>query len=219
MAILKPGWLETALSWLNWDIFAWKVYIGDAIESAIDWVLTWINVQFDLVDKAQKEAEAARDLVIQTEKLVRHDFEFQDQQIRTEVDSLDAELRSVIEDETLTLEQKILKAGQVFANWITAVFGSFVREVNRFLAWLQGRTDYIEGQVNAVAGWWGTFKSQILPDLPTKAQVEELIEKDLAATREEVNRHTNIFALSWDFFTDPVKFAYTIFDEVMRRFW
>ena len=43
MALTKPGWLRSLLNKLNWDIFTWKVYVGDAIEDGIDWVIDWLN--------------------------------------------------------------------------------------------------------------------------------------------------------------------------------
>jgi len=43
MAISKPSWLRNWLNRLNWDVLTWRIYVGDAIEAAIDWALIWIN--------------------------------------------------------------------------------------------------------------------------------------------------------------------------------
>lgn len=56
MAITKPSWLRTWLSRLNWDVFTWKVYIGDAIEEAIDWLLGWVNWGIDQANRAYNQA-------------------------------------------------------------------------------------------------------------------------------------------------------------------
>ena len=52
MAVTKPSWLKSFLNKLNWDIFTWKVYVGDAIESAIDWVIDGLNWVTERVTEA-----------------------------------------------------------------------------------------------------------------------------------------------------------------------
>ncbi|GAI79073.1 unnamed protein product, partial [marine sediment metagenome] len=68
MAISKPSWLRTWLDRLNWDIFTWKVYVGDAVERALDWALDWINWAIARGEAAWSRAGVAIDKAIELAK-------------------------------------------------------------------------------------------------------------------------------------------------------
>ncbi len=61
MAISKPSWLRSWLSNLNWEILTWRVYVGDAIEDAIDWAVDWINWAIYQAESAYAWARSAWD--------------------------------------------------------------------------------------------------------------------------------------------------------------
>lgn len=46
----KPEWLRLWLQNLNWDVFSFHIYVGDAVEEAIDWVLGWLNAFLEWAD-------------------------------------------------------------------------------------------------------------------------------------------------------------------------
>ncbi len=54
-----PGWLRDWLNGLNWDILGWEVYVGAAILSGIDWLLSFINLSYDWAQTAFNWAQSA----------------------------------------------------------------------------------------------------------------------------------------------------------------
>lgn len=68
MAISKPSWLRTWLDRLNWDIFTWRIYVGDAVEGALDWALEWINNAVTWANNAWVRAGVAWDKALEVGK-------------------------------------------------------------------------------------------------------------------------------------------------------
>lgn len=54
-----PYWLRSILQSLNWDIFTWRVYVGDAILDALEWIISWLNYGIDLAGEAYQLASQA----------------------------------------------------------------------------------------------------------------------------------------------------------------
>ena len=197
MAISKPTWLRNWLSKLNWDIFTWKLYIGDAIENGIDWVITWINLQVEMVDRAQSAADLAYDKALEVDTSLRKDIALDLSEVYQELDKLESELSE---------------------QW-KGVFEAFEKAVNKFISDLDARTDYLEYIVAELSKWWDNFRFNILPLLPTKQEVEDVLKAETDPIKKEVEKHGNIFTWAWDLLTDPMKFLYDRAEEFFERFW
>lgn len=197
MAIEKPGWLKWVLEKANIDFGIWHWRPGDAIEGAIDWVITWLNLQVEMVDRAQSAAELAYDKALEVDTGLRSKIDLDLSKVYQELDKIESELSE---------------------QW-KGVFEAFEKAVNDFVSDLDARTDYMEHIVSALSMWWDNFRFNILPLLPTRQEVKDVLEAETDPIKKEVEKHGNIFTWAWDLLSDPMKFLYDRAEEFFRRFW
>lgn len=219
MAISKPSWLRQALDRLNWDIFTWKIYVGDAIERAIDWALGWLNWGVELAQGAYNQAINAWDKAVEV---------FWD-------------LRSLLFTEVTKVTNKISTWWSDLGDWWAAKSRDVRDWIDAAKTTLGERIDDARDLINRVDTAWGNFRRDTLPNLldthwirsffgarvssisdwwaPKKQEIDEQIETEVAPVRDEVNRHSSWLDLVKELFTDPEKFLLDLLERMLARFW
>jgi len=135
--IYKPSWLESWLSRLNWDILTWHIYIGDAIESGIDWALGKINNILEKAEEAYNWATITWDnLWSEASKLWR------------DINSLWDSLKQQAQDLWGNITQWWNERYPIFYDWVTERWRSF--------------TDWVIDVKNTALTTWNT---EIYPTL------------------------------------------------------
>lgn len=204
MAVTKPSWLKSWLSRLNWDIFTWKLYVGDAIEDSIDWALEWINWGIDQATKANSQAWYAYWYAYDVYKDLRNI-------IADEVDDLwDRGFNwwSELGDWWSDKRQDVL-------DWIDDAKDyalDRIDDVNRVLmlledAWESFRRDTLPGlldtswlqdffgrQVDNIGEWWAAKRQEI----------DDIIEATTKPVRDELNKHLDTLTSAKQLFADPL---------------
>jgi len=197
VAIVKPTWLRSWLSKLNWTVLTWQINVGDAIESGIDWAIDQINNTLEWASLAYNWAIAAWDRI-------------------TEVWS---NILTTIAKEIRPLWNTV----NVWWNRLNEWWSSASQAV---LGWIDLAKDYAldlfhqtTTSINNVIAWLDTFKSLILPTLPNRREVSDNIEANVKPIRDKVNEHTTWLDLMRDFFTDPQQFIFDLLIKAIERFW
>ena len=113
MAIYKPSWLRDALNLLNWDIFTWHVYVGDAIENGIDWVIEGINWVIYQGEQAWNRAVAAWDKAVEVGINAWNNLQFEASKLWAKIDTWLSDLETWWGGKT-TLIQGWINAAQSF---------------------------------------------------------------------------------------------------------
>lgn len=218
MAIYKPSWLRRWLDRLNWDIFVWHVYVGDAIEGAIDWVLDKVNAVLDLTYRAYdraldawyKAVELARDL----RSLVNREVQDILDNLSTWSDRLNewwATKRywvlGVIDagiDKLKSYTNSILS----IVNKLEAAWDNFRRDTLPGLFTVERWTSFWGGKVDTASDWWAARRQQM----------SDMIEAGLAPVRSEVNKHSGQLDLIKDLIRDPEKWVLDRIESAIARF-
>ncbi len=218
MEISKPSWLRNWLNKLNWDIFVWKVYVGDAIEGAIDWVIDKVNLVLGRAEAAYNKAleawDYARELANSLGETINR--EVQDILARSSTwwDQL-AEWwqakRSLIQDLIDAgmdkLRPAIDQVRSLLAK-IDAAWDSFRRDTLPSLLSMDYWTAFWGGRVATISDWWAARRQQI----------DDAREAALKPVRDEVNKHSTKLDLIKDLFTDPEKWLLDRIESMIARF-
>jgi hypothetical protein len=219
MAITKPSWLRQLLGRLNWDIFTWKVYVGDAIEQGIDWALGWINWGIDQAGRAFNKAVAAFDYAV----------------------DLGRNTLAVIYREVDRIQSSISTWWSDLSEWWGAKLQDIKDRIQAARDWLQDRIDEAQQTVNKMLTAWDGFRTGILPGLlnttwirdffgrgvstiadwwaPRHREISEEIDAEVTPVRDEVNKHTTWLDLVKELFTDPEKWLLDMIERTLARFW
>jgi len=219
MALQKPSWLETVLSWLNWDILAWKVYVGDAIENAIDWVISWINLALDWAVEALNNIAAWWDRLLDWWSSWWSVISSWFTEIWNSIAAWWDQLGDWWDTRVTIVQGWIGAAGDVlrdmvqnvrsYVDGLWAQWDNFRLSVLPRLLDFSWVTSFFGGAFGTISDWWS----------PKQQGIRDELEAEVKPVRDEVNKHTSIFTLFNLFFTDPVKFLYVIIDDLIERFW
>jgi len=197
MAVYKPSWLRTWLNKLNWDILTWHIYVGDAIETGIDWTVDFINTALEWADAAYNWALAAWDKALETGR-----------------------------DLLTTINRQLQPLWDAIDAWRDRLSEWWFSTKDSVLAWINDARDYASDlfrqastAIEGVAAWLDTFKRLTLPTLPNRKEVNDNIEAIIDPVRQEVNKHSSWLDLAKDFFTDPQQFLFDILQKMLERFW
>lgn len=219
MAIYKPSWLRNLLDKLNWDIFTWKVYVGDAIERGIDWALAWIDWGIEQAAAAYSYADSAFREAVDT-------FRILSARLNTEV--------SRIYDKISTWWGDLGEWWSTKVTWIRDLvaaaedfWAARIRDVTRTLQGLDAAWDnfrrytlpslldtswiraFFGRGIASISEWWASRRQEI----------NERIDTEVTPVRDEVNKHTSWLDLVKELFTDPEKFLYDLAIRMIERFW
>lgn len=219
MAISKPSWLRVLLNKLNWDIFTWKVYIGDAIERGIDWALGWVNWGVDLAQAAYNKALEARDKALEVYRELLTIVNKSINEVFDKVSTWWSELgewwsakRQDIKDwiddaKRITLSQ--IDAVRITLRQIDTAWDNFRTVTLPKLLDTGWITSFFGARVSSITDWWR----------PEKQKITDEIETEVQPVRDEVNKHTSWLDLIKELFTDPEKWLMNMIERMLARFW
>lgn len=234
MAVSKPGWLRSWLSKLNWDIFTWRIYVGDAIEDAIDWSLGWVNWGIDQATLAYNKAVAAA----------------------SRANEVWRELTAVINRGLTDLGDKIDTWWDELGDWFETKRPTIEKWISVFTTPLSTLIDMAQGTIDKVSIAWDTFRTQTLPKLldtqwitdffgkgvqtigdwwtPRKKEIDEQIDTEVGPVRKDVNKQASWWETITGLITNPLEtiigwllkigkthqeLMLKLFDKVMDALW
>lgn len=191
MALIKPDWLESWLNNLNWDILGWQIYVGDAIESAIDFVLTWIN----------NIAEWAASVVAWLDEL------------RQEI--IDGFNVFVVWLNELwnTFTNIVETWWDSLAEWWSARIEDVKDLIAVAVQWVNDRIDDVKTVLDSIAVWWENFTTVILPELASKFDITAAFDDFMLKWQDLFNTFEEFKQGIWDFFTDPLEWLWIQFTD------
>ena len=191
MALTKPSWLRTALSYLNWDIFAWHVYVGDAVESAIDWVVEWLNEAITWALEAWNKAQAAWDKAVEVGKALWSDFLREISQVWDIIQTWWSDLGDW---------------------WSTKV--TWIRDlIDAAQDWLRSLIDDIRSGLDQLGVWWDNFTRDILPSLATRFDITQAISAFMEQWKDLFEGWEAFKNSIVDFFSDPLEWLWDRFTD------
>lgn len=226
MAISKPSWLRRWLDRLNWDIFVWHIYVGDAIEGAIDWVLDKVNLALDLAsvayDRALSAWSKAVELAGDLRSLVYREVQDILDELSTWSDQLNewwATKRSWLHDlidaavyELKSYTNSIL----LVVNKLEAAWDSFRTETLPGLFTIDRWTAFWGGKIDNISDWWAARRQQ----------VSDMIDVAVEPVRSEVNKYIDTLDKVKQFLTDPLswkdrfaEWVLSMLENILARLW
>lgn len=190
MYLRKPTWLRNILNHLNWDILWFKVHIGDAIETSIDWVIDWLNITYGKAEEANHTATQARYLSVELTKQAREEFSASIKEARNNIVRLEEDMRE--------LAAQSAEERRALAKHFGVALANLDAEIAR-------RAEE--------ARLWAAGLAQELADR------EQAAEAMMTRLREVEKEQLSLWDMIKLFFTDPAAFIYHLFDEIIERFW
>lgn len=191
MALIKPDWLESWLNNLNWDILGWQIYVGDAIESAIDFVLTWIN----------NIAEWAASVVAWLDEL------------RQEIIDGFNVFVEWLNELWNTLTNIVETWWDSLAEWWSARIEDVKDLIAVAVQWVNERIDDVKTVLDSIAEWWENFTTVILPELASKFDITAAFDDFMLKWQDLFNTFEEFKQGIWDFFTDPLEWLWIQFTD------
>lgn len=189
MALIKPSWLESWLNNLNWDILGWHVYVGDAIESAIDFVLTWIN----------NIAEWAASVVAWLDEL---------RQEIVDGFNIFVEWLNELWDNFTNIVETWWDS---LAEWWSARVQDIKDWIDIAVQWVNDRIDDVKAVLDGIVVWWENFTTVILPELASKFDITAAFDEFMLQWQDLFNTFEEFKQGIWAFFTDPLEWLWTQF--------
>lgn len=218
MAVSKPSWLRSWLSKLNWDIFTWRVYIGDAIEGAIDWLLMVTNNALDFATLAFNKALDAWNKAVELGK-----------ELTTIVNKFRSEVFDRINvwwDELgewwETKKQWVKKLLLASSDFLRGLINNLERGLASLtVAWDNFRKDTLPRllDISWFTAWWGR-RAASFGDWWNAARdhIFNRLETEVKPVRDEVNKHSSWLDLIKELFTDPLGFVLGLLLKVGRTY-
>lgn len=197
MAVSKPSWLSRALDLLNWDIFTWKVYIGDAIERAIDWALGWVNWGIDQAKLAYNKAVDAWNKAVDFARI----------------------LTATIYREAGYLWNRVNQWASDLAEWWEGKKTTVLGWIDATKSWAKERIDDARAIINRLDIAWDNFRRDTLPRLASKLDVRDLIVAAFAPWASLFNMLETFKTDIAKFFGDPEKWLLDRIESMLARFW
>lgn len=190
----KPSWLRSAFSHLNWDIFTWHIYVGDFLESGVDWVVDRVNDFLGFLEVCWNFIQVIWGRVIEFVGSVATGFNILIQQIWNWLGSVPG---------------RIADAVSAVKSWALGAIDTVKGWVNQGIAWVQQ-------QVNRLSAWWSEFKSSVLPGILEKIPLVGQLVITVQAIQAIIKLWTGVMEEIILFAKDPRKWvvdkAMTIFD-------
>ena len=197
MALKKPPELVSFLNKWNFDVFTFRVYIGDVVENAIDWSLSWINAAWEWAVVAYNWAKAAWDKAISEAAAVAKSVGKDIKKIFDQIDAWGSELA----DWWRTKKDDV-------KDWI-GVARQFALD----------RIADVRTTAESVSASWSNFKRLTLPGLASNLDVTDAIKGFQRTWRDLFTFWENWRDSIVKFFEDPLQWLYDRVDEFFERFW
>jgi len=192
----KPTWLKQSIDGLNWDILTYKVYVGDAIEKAIDWVIDTMGYIAESAGNGLNELDSRITYLQQAFGEILHTHTTAIYNLTNRLDTLEQGAGTWLEAGRDTIE-----------GWIS----SRLDPIKRLALALNDRVqvmsqDILDLRDEARAPWWS----------PTR--VLGAIAEALSPFKKLEEDRKNLFEWLWLFFLDPPLFLYEMTTEIIVRF-
>lgn len=191
MSIEKPEWLRSWLSNLNWDILTWQVYVGDAVENGIDWLLQWVD---QAITWGHELYAAVVDLIEELKEIFDAIFKLIFEEAQKLWDSITSWWYDL---------------GEWWATKVTEVKGW----IDVATDWLSERVDWIESQLDKLSIAWDNFWEVTLPQLASHLDIT----KALNAFRLEwvglFNFWQEFAGQLVEFINDPIEWLWAKFTD------
>jgi phage-related protein len=187
----KPAWLVNALSYLNWDIFGWQIYVGDSVENAIDWVLDGINT---IITWAQQIGAWLDEL-------------------RQEILDFFSEIPKWINEVWQRLLNFIDSVGDIIATWWMATWQMVQDWVNTVVDTVKDGLKLVADAAEWLRGQWDTFFTSILPTLASRFDVYEIVSAILSSFLPLFTLIENLRNELVEFFTNPLEYIWQRFTD------
>lgn len=191
MSLNKPGWLESWLSHLNWDILNWHIYVGDAIESAIDWVLDWID---DLATWAAQIAAWWEDF-------------------RQEVIDAFNAVVDFINEGIGNLGNIVSTWWDNLSEWWEGIKTTVLDWIDTAVEWVSDRIDDLAHLVDKIGIWWENFTTVVLPTLASKFDITAAFDQFMLTWRDLFEGWEAFKDSIFDFFNDPLDWLWDRFTD------
>lgn len=213
--LTKPSWLRSWLDRLNWDIFTWQVYVGDAVEGAIDWVIDGLNNALDWGTAAYNWAQAAWDRISQVSQELISRILTETSRIWDWVSTLPSylgdwwaarltEVKEWVQTLTGTVNDAISSVNKVVNN-LSTQWQLFVTSTLPSLVDISFWRSFWGGSLGSIGQWWEPQRRQLLDE----------VDISLEPTREEVRTHAGWLDMIKKLFTDPEEFVL----ELLSMIW
>lgn len=219
MTISKPSWLSSLLDRLNWDILTWKVYVGDAVESCIDWALGWINWAIYKGEQAWNKAVAAWDKAVELYWNIRHWAEGELQKLLDKWDTFWSEVEEWWEPKKQWILEKIdtvlaplkwlIDQAKIEINKLQVKWDNFWTS-----SWPQLLRDF-----NALLVKVGNFFTVTLPGLAEKLDITKAFNDFRLEWKDLFNFWSGFKDTIVAFFEDPEEWLLKRIENMLARFW
>ncbi len=195
--IEKSAEFRTWLTSWNFDIFGWKVYIGDVVETGIDWVIEWIN-------SLMGWAEAIWNYIVDLIYEVREAFQ-------TIVLDFESRFQALWDSVMLFWDRLEL--------WWADKKQDVLDLIAAGTAWVKDRIDSLSGVVDGLRSAWDWFTGTVLPGLADIWTVDNMISNALRPWADMFNWFEMFRSEVVEFFNDPWQWLYDRFEDFIERFW
>ncbi len=188
--ITKPSWLRSWLDNLNWDILVWHVYVGDAIESGIDWAIDHINDALDWGIDAWNKAVDAWNKAVEVYNL----------------------LLSRINSEVHKLLDKIDAWWDGLDDWWAGKYTTVKDWVAAKLQPIKDALVSLQRWLTQLDTWWDNFKMETLPNLIDKVTFWDNVRAETDPIKEEQAKQGIIIDSFKLFFNNPIMWLWSEFN-------
>lgn len=215
----KPPWLRDLLAGLNWTFMGVNLYIGDAVERAIDLVFDWLTWLDSVANQAIAVAEDAFSYVDNLRISLLTFFSQEIDNIRSEISSWWGELsdwwlakRAWIHSQIDYATQGLSQLRVSWSNFWTVTWPQWTGEVAGLKAnWSNFWTLTFPTLVSFtwLGSWWGSRLTE----------VDLLISSALRTWFPFYDQLASLWSGIAEFFTDPEEWLYQAADRIIERFW
>jgi len=218
MAVTKPSWLRRALALLNWDIFTWKVYVGDWIEYGIDWTLVYVNNALDWAKVAYDWGVAAWDRAVELARdltaIIYRETGYLWNKISTWWSDLGdwwaakvTWVRDLLAAASNTLRDLIdsVKRGVASLSAAWDNFKGMIPSIDEILSWFRAWRDKV---IATMVGWGVLAGTEIRDLLASKVKDLEPFWKGWQEIKDKV----------FELFSDPEKWLLDMIERMLARF-
>lgn len=197
MAFKKPSSLVSFLNRWNFDVFTWKVYIGDVVENAVDWALSWINTTYNWATSAYNWARDAWDRA-----------------------------GRFWNDLTTWVNQELAPIWNRLQTWWSDLYEwwsgwlSYIKDlINHAREYALDRIKDLLSYVNKWVTAWDAFRIGVLPGLARTIDIRDAINSFQNSWRDLFTFWANWRDQVINFFQDPLQWLYDRLEDFFERFW
>lgn len=218
MALYKPSWLRDFLNRFNFDIFTWHVYIGDVVETAVDWTIEGINNALDwgvsaynlarsIIDTFKDRVTAAISGVINSVNYALNWIYSWPSRIASWWDGAKGDFKDWVRTLLYDVNSAISSVGRT-ANSLSTKWQDFVTStLPGLLDWSWVRSFFGAG-IASISDWWR----------PQRDQLRDERQAELQPVIERVNEHDSWLDSVRELFSDPEKWLLDRIESMLARF-